>query len=408
MTAEAGYRSGPADPQLAAHPDQRAFADQFAGVALDAGAHGGPARPDTEHAGDLAGAVVQVDADVPPDGIEDPSADLRGREHLQLAQRLGPDFAAVAHAERPDPATDVQESLRRAVGPADPAGRGLRADGLLRDSLNAGPRPLVAPETGQPPGDFVDMDGAFDLDDADDSVPHDGWGRLVQREVGARIDGEVGFDVSGRSCSGAGSGCARSTSAAAGTGAGARTAASAERARSQRIQEFRHLGIAAVEPVGAPDAVERPALLLEDDLTQAVALARPAGGVVARAVALHGEQEAALVVGVVDRQVDAEAGGSDLGGHAVTVAMQGLGDGLPRRGCPSRHRSGRGYPVRRSSAYLRYLFSTRGPACLVVSTRISPWRMEEKTRQRFLERVKSTLSRRSPPSLETGPKFCDM
>ena len=39
---------------------------------------------------------------------------------------------------------------------------------------------------------------------------------------------------------------------------------------------------------------------------------------------------------------------------------------------------------------------------------MSEWRIDANILHWRLARVNSTFSRRSPPSLETGPKFCDM
>src|SRR5262245_15912475 len=79
-------------------------------------------------------------------------------------------------------------------------------------------------------------------------------------------------------------------------------------------------------PVGRPDAVERPAEVLEDLLAQAVAFAGRARERVGRAVALDAEHEDAPHLRMPHGEVEALAGGADPQLGLVAAGAQRLQD----------------------------------------------------------------------------------
>ena len=80
------------------------------------------------------------------------------------------------------------------------------------------------------------------------------------------------------------------------------------------------------EPVGAPDAVDRPAKTFENLLPKAVSVTGRPGAVVGRAIALDAQQVPAGPTGVDDREVDEESGRANLMSYVVAASAQRIGD----------------------------------------------------------------------------------
>lgn len=88
------------------------------------------------------------------------------------------------------------------------------------------------------------------------------------------------------------------------------------------------LGVGVLEPIGDPEAVEGPTLVLEDGLAEAVAVAGAGGGAVGGAVAFDAEEVAAGLSGVGDGEVDVEAGDADVAVDEVAVIGEGGVEGV--------------------------------------------------------------------------------
>ena len=207
---------------------------------------------------------------------------------------------------------------------------GRRLDRVVYASVDALPQALVPPEAIQPASDLAGMYRPLRGDDSDHVLRQAFQRRFGQRRVGAFRNREGRFHVglpTGLPVRRFGAPL-NDRLGALWKGLGCRTRigglAFAGPSAFDRFEQLLHFRIAPIEPVGAPDPVDPPALLLEHGLAQAVALARPTGGVVPGSVALDREQEPALVVRVVDREIDPEAGGADLRGHAVAMRLQGF------------------------------------------------------------------------------------
>src|SRR5262249_33548710 len=89
--------------------------------------------------------------------------------------------------------------------------------------------------------------------------------------------------------------------------------------------ELPELLVGPVEPIRAPDPMDPPAAIPQDALTQAIAVPGRARGMIRRAVALDPEQVATRARGIDYRQVDDEAGRTDLGMDLVAEVFQGPG-----------------------------------------------------------------------------------
>src|SRR6056297_2917186 len=82
-----------------------------------------------------------------------------------------------------------------------------------------------------------------------------------------------------------------------------------------------HLGAGVIEPVRRPDSMEPPAQPLEDLLAQPIPVPARLGGMIARAIALHAEDETIRPVGMPNAEIDPIAGGAHLRDNLATKGL---------------------------------------------------------------------------------------
>src|SRR5215204_4329880 len=77
--------------------------------------------------------------------------------------------------------------------------------------------------------------------------------------------------------------------------------------RLQGVSEARNLRLPAVEPVGAPDAVESPAETLQDFLSQSVAFSCPQCTMICGTVAFDRQKVLSQIFRIANAKIDAKA-----------------------------------------------------------------------------------------------------
>ena len=171
--------------------------------------------------------------------------------------------------------------------------------------------------------------------------------------------------------------------------------------------EFAQLIIGTMKPICTPDSVDYPSPAFKDRLPQTVAVTSRTRTVVVGPVALDAQYIAARVPWINNGQVDEEPGHSDLRVRLIALCSHGLGY-LPLKlrvvlvaMCGSSVQQP-GFGILEEG--LEGLCTPR--PCAFKS--MSSARIEENTPQQSRARVISTFSRRSPPSLDKGPKCIAM
>ncbi len=215
-------------------------------------------------------------------------------------------------------------------------------DGAGGGVLEAGGGASEVPEVAEAGADFLLMDGAFEVDDAEDDGGEFAWGEFVRFlaawdwELGELVgDGEIGegrglldgffaigAGVGGEGRGGGGGGWRWEGGWVCGLGWG--VGAGVLDGGGDGVE----LLAGALEPIEAPDAVEVPSVVLEDGVTEAVAGAGEAGGLVVGAVALEAEEVVAGAGGIGDGEVDEEAGDAEAWGGVMVEGLEGAADGL--------------------------------------------------------------------------------